>query len=83
MQDAFRPMPGLFSCAGVTGNVGVLCHAQMAGLIESSMLGSHSMYRCPFNFLMVLLISVDLILGGDGGGWEVPCNLASQYLGDS
>ena len=31
-------------CAGVTGSVGVLCHAcitQMAGLIESSMLGSH------------------------------------------
>ena len=41
-QDAFRPMPGLFSCAGVTGSVGVLRHAritQMAGLIESSMLG--------------------------------------------
>ena len=32
------------SCAGVTGSVGVLRHAritQMAGLIESSMLGSH------------------------------------------
>ena len=43
-QDAFRPMPGLFSCAEVTGSVGVLRHAcikQMAGLIESSMLGSH------------------------------------------
>ena len=43
-QDAFRPIPGLFSCAGVTGSVGVLRHAritQMAGLIESSMLGSH------------------------------------------
>ena len=25
-QDAFRPMPGLFSCAGVTGSVGVLHH---------------------------------------------------------
>ena len=41
-QDTFWPMPGLFSCAGVTGSVGVLHHAritQMAGLIESSMLG--------------------------------------------
>ena len=39
-QDAFRPMPGLFSCAGVTGSTGVLHHvriAQMAGHIESSM----------------------------------------------
>ena len=36
-QDAFRPMLGLFSCAGVTGSVGVLRHAritQMAGLIR-------------------------------------------------
>ena len=44
VQDAFRPMPGLFSCAGVSGSVGVLRHAritQMAGLIELSMLGSH------------------------------------------
>ena len=42
VQDAFWPMPGLFSSAGVTGSVGVLRHAhitQMAGLIESSMLG--------------------------------------------
>ena len=33
--DAFRPMPGLISCAGATGSVGVTCHAhatQMAGL---------------------------------------------------
>ena len=43
-QDAFWPIPGLLSCAGVTGSVGVLHHArttQMTGLIESSMLGSH------------------------------------------
>ena len=34
-QDAFRPIPGLISCAGATGSVGVTCHAhatQMAGL---------------------------------------------------
>ena len=34
-QDAFRPIPGLISCAGATGSVGVACHAhatQMAGL---------------------------------------------------
>ena len=32
VQDAFRPIPGLISCAGATGSVGVTCHAQMAGL---------------------------------------------------
>jgi hypothetical protein len=37
-QDAFRPIPGLISCAGVTGSVGVLRYARMAGLIELSML---------------------------------------------
>ena len=26
-QDAFQPTPGLISCTGVTGSVGVLCHA--------------------------------------------------------
>ena len=34
-QDTFRPIPGLISCAGVTGSVGITCHAratQMAGL---------------------------------------------------
>ena len=34
-QDTFRPIPGLISCAGVTGSVGVTRHAhatQMAGL---------------------------------------------------
>ena len=39
-------MPGLFSCAGVTGSVGVLRHVQMAGLIESSMLASHIGSAC-------------------------------------
>ena len=33
-QDAFRPMPGLFSCAGVTGSVGVLCHAHITQMVE-------------------------------------------------
>ena len=28
-QDAFRPMPGLLSFAGVTGSVGVLRHARI------------------------------------------------------
>ena len=35
VQDAFRPIPGLISCTGATGSVGVTCHAhatQMAGL---------------------------------------------------
>ena len=32
-QDAFRPMPGLFSCAGVTGSVGVLCHARITQML--------------------------------------------------
>ena len=36
-QDAFRPMPGLFSCAGVTGSVGVLHHVY-ALLIKSKQL---------------------------------------------
>ena len=34
-QDVFRPIPGLISCTGATGSVGVTCHAhatQMAGL---------------------------------------------------
>ena len=39
VQDAFRPIPGLISCAGVTGRWGLLSHAQkcnqMAGLIKS------------------------------------------------
>ena len=37
-QDAFRPIPGLTSCVGVTGNVGITCHAratQRAGLRPS------------------------------------------------
>ena len=29
-QDAFRPIPGLIRCAGVTGRWGLLCHAQNA-----------------------------------------------------
>ena len=39
-------MLGLFSCAGVTGSVGVLCHVritQMAGLIESHV---HHTFSC-------------------------------------
>ena len=28
-QDAFRPIPGLISCAGVTGSVGITCHAHV------------------------------------------------------
>ena len=34
-QDTFRLIPGLISCTGVTGSVGVTCHThatQMAGL---------------------------------------------------
>ena len=27
VQDAFRPIPGLISCAGATGSVGTTCHA--------------------------------------------------------
>ena len=27
-KDAFRPIPGLISCAGVTGRWGLLSHAQ-------------------------------------------------------
>ena len=27
-QDVFQPIPGLISCAGVTGRWGVLSHAQ-------------------------------------------------------
>ena len=41
-QDAFWPIPGLISCAGVTGSVGITRHAratQMAGLKSSH---SHS-----------------------------------------
>jgi len=37
VQDAFRPIPGLISCAEVTGSVGITRHAhttQMAGLIH-------------------------------------------------
>ena len=43
VQDAFRPIPGLISCAGVTGSVGITRHAhatQMAGLRSSL---SHSL----------------------------------------
>jgi len=35
VQDAFRSIPGLISCAGVTGSVGITRHVyatQMAGL---------------------------------------------------
>ena len=35
VQDMFQPIPGLISCVGVTGSVGITCHAhatQMAGL---------------------------------------------------
>ena len=38
MQDTFRPTPGLISCAGVTGSVGITHHTratQMAGLRSS------------------------------------------------
>ena len=38
VQDTFWPMPGLISCAGVTGSVGITRHAhatQMAGLSSS------------------------------------------------
>ena len=37
-QDVFWPLPGLSSCAGVTGSVGITRHAratQMAGLSSS------------------------------------------------
>ena len=37
-QDMFQPIPGLISCAGVTGSVGITRHAhatQMAGLSSS------------------------------------------------
>ena len=30
VQDVFRPIPGLISCAGVTGSVGVTRHARAA-----------------------------------------------------
>ena len=43
VQDVFRPIPGLISCAGVTGSVGITRHAratQMAGLRPSQ---SHSL----------------------------------------
>ena len=30
VQDTFRPIPGLISCAGVTGRWGLLTHAQNA-----------------------------------------------------
>ena len=42
-QDVFKPIPGLISCAGVTGSVGPVgatCHAhatQMAGLRSQHM----------------------------------------------
>jgi len=42
-QDAFRPIPGLISCAGVTESVGITRHVratQMAGLRSSQ---SHSL----------------------------------------
>jgi len=42
-QDAFRPIPGLISCAGVTRSVGITHHAhaaQIAGLRSSQ---SHSL----------------------------------------
>ena len=38
VQDTFQPIPGLISCAGVTGSVGITRHAcatQMAGLRSS------------------------------------------------
>ena len=28
-QDVFRPIPGLVSCAGVTGSVGITRHVQL------------------------------------------------------
>ena len=43
VQDVFQPIPGLISCAGVTGSVGITCHAratQIAGLRSSQ---SHSL----------------------------------------
>ena len=47
VQDAFWPIPGLISCAGVTGSVGITCHAratQMAGLKS----GLRYMYITPW-----------------------------------
>ena len=59
-QGAFWPMPGLISCTGATGSVGVTCHAhatQMAGLkypLEPTAAGSTRllhvrMHDCPNN----------------------------------
>ena len=40
VQDTFQPIPGLISCAGVTGSWGLLSHAQtavkVAGLIHTT-----------------------------------------------
>ena len=49
VQDAFRPIPGLISCAGTTGSVGVTCHAhatQMAGLKYVYMVAPWLIYIC-------------------------------------
>ena len=56
VQDTFQPIPGLISCAGVTGSVGITYHAhatQMAGL--KLVLHSHTAWQS-----MVVLASFSL-----------------------
>ena len=44
VQDAFRPIPGLISWAGVTGSVGITCHARATQMVH--------VYLCPVFFLL-------------------------------
>ena len=56
-QDAFRPIPGLISCARVTESVGITRHAratQVAGFIKSSQ--SHSLVAYSRADLLSFLI---------------------------
>jgi len=49
VQDPFRPIPGLISCAGVTGSVGITCHAhatQTAGPIVAVYTCVKTVTRC-------------------------------------
>jgi len=57
-QDVFQPIPGLISCAGVTGSVGITCHAratQMAGLRSSQ---SHSLVALPICYTCTCIYNV-------------------------
>ena len=43
VQDTFRPIPGLISCAGVTGSAGIT-HATQISRLSSSL--SHTLIAC-------------------------------------